>query len=233
MIIALPNLDGSFTCTLFFPVSGKNSFESFRRKSDLMNFFNNYFKDLVDLIPDVAKQYYINPTSSLGIVKCYPWIKNNTVLLGDASHATVPFYGQGMNSGFEDCFLLNDFIKSKRSINEFKSMLPSFLQSRKKDTDAMQELSMHNFIVMRDKTSDEDFLFQKKIERVFSKKYPKKWLPLYSMVSFSNIPYDQALIIGKNQAHIMKQIMSLRGVETLSDLELENTILSMIDKYGL
>ena len=230
MIIALPNLDGSFTCTLFFPLSGKNSFESFTNKLDLMNFFNKYFNDLVDLIPDIPSQYYINPTSSLGIVKCYPWIKNNIVLLGDACHATVPFYGQGMNSGFEDCFLLNNFIKTSKSIKDFKSMLPAFLQSRKNDTDAMQDLSMHNFVVMRDKTADNDFLIQKKIERMFSKKHPTRWLPLYSMVSFSNIPYSQALLIGKRQSKIMEHIMSQRNIENMSDSELENLILSMIDQ---
>ena len=229
MIIALPNLDGTFTCTLFFPMRGKNSFESLVSELDVMNLFNNNFQDLVPLIPDISSQYFTNPTASLGLVNCYPWSSENVVLIGDSCHATVPFYGQGMNSGFEDCFLLNEFINNSQSIERFKELLPRYLKARKVDTDAMQSLSMENFIVMRDKTADQNFLLQKKIERWFSEKNPTKWTPLYSMVSFSNIPYSKALAIGEFQEKVMEQVMKIDNLElTNNSLEIESVIISLL-----
>ena len=229
MIIALPNLDGTFTCTLFFPMRGKNSFESLVSELDVMNLFNNNFQDLVPLIPDISSQYFTNPTASLGLVNCYPWSSENVVLIGDSCHATVPFYGQGMNSGFEDCFLLNEFINNSQSIERFKELLPRYLKARKVDTDAMQSLSMENFIVMRDKTADQNFLLQKKIERWFSEKNPTKWTPLYSMVSFSNIPYSKALAIGEFQEKVMEQVMKIDNLDlTNNSLEIESVIISLL-----
>jgi kynurenine 3-monooxygenase len=229
MIIALPNLDGTFTCTLFFPMRGKNSFESLVSELDIMHLFNNNFQDLVPLIPDISSQYFANPTASLGLVNCYPWSNNNTVLIGDSCHATVPFYGQGMNSGFEDCFLLNEFINTSKSIEGFKKLLPGYLKARKLDTDAMQSLSMENFIVMRDKTADQKFLLQKKIERWFSEKNPTKWTPLYSMVSFSNIPYSKALSIGEFQEKVMEQVMKIDNLDLIDNsLEIESLIMSLL-----
>ena len=229
MIIALPNLDGTFTCTLFFPMRGKNSFESLVSELDVMNLFNNNFQDLVPLIPDISSQYFTNPTASLGLVNCYPWSSENVVLIGDSCHATVPFYGQGMNSGFEDCFLLNEFINNSQSIERFKELLPRYLKARKVDTDAMQSLSMENFIVMRDKTADQNFLLQKKIERWFSEKNPTKWTPLYSMVSFSNIPYSKALAIGEFQEKVMEQVMKIDNLDlTNNSLEVESVIISLL-----
>ena len=229
MIIALPNLDGTFTCTLFFPMRGKNSFESLVSELDVMNLFNNNFQDLVPLIPDISSQYFTNPIASLGLVNCYPWSSENVVLIGDSCHATVPFYGQGMNSGFEDCFLLNEFINNSQSIERFKELLPRYLKARKVDTDAMQSLSMENFIVMRDKTADQNFLLQKKIERWFSEKNPTKWTPLYSMVSFSNIPYSKALAIGEFQEKVMEQVMKIDNLDlTNNSLEVESVIISLL-----
>lgn len=229
MIIALPNLDGTFTCTLFFPMKGENSFESLVSEWDVMSLFNNSFKDLVPLIPDITTQYFKNPTASLGLVKCHPWSHKDITLLGDACHATVPFYGQGMNSGFEDCFLLNQFINQCHSLREFKTLLPNFLKTRKIDTDAMQLLSMQNFIVMRDKTADSKFLMQKKIERWFSQRNPHLWNTLYSMVSFSNIPYSKALSISENQERIMQKVMKMDNLDINSNgEEIESYIVSLL-----
>ena len=229
MIIALPNPDATFTCTLFFPMKGHNSFENLKTKKDVLDFFKINFNDLLKLIPDLSEQYFYNPLSPLGLVRSESWLENNIALIGDSCHATVPFYGQGMNCGFEDCYLLNEYINSCKSFEEFKFNLNSFLKERKKDTDAMQELSLYNFIVMRDKTADKDFLLQKKIEAKFSLKHPDKWIPLYSMVSFSDIRYSDALEIGQKQNLIMEKVMKTPNINTIwESKEIERLILSYL-----
>ena len=205
MVIALPNLDGTFTCTLFAPNKGENSFSSIKDEDSVNKFFRKEFQDLYELIPDLSKQYITNPTSKLGFVRCSSWKQNNTILLGDSCHATVPFYGQGMNSGFEDCYLLNKWLNNYKSL--YDKNLNQFLHNRIIDTTAMQDLSMDNYIEMRDKTADLNFLLQKKIETWFSEKHPDKWQPLYSMVTFSDMRYSLAIKKGKLQDKIMKQIM--------------------------
>tara|TARA_Y100001968_G_C19329348_1_gene703461 strand:+ start:356 stop:898 length:543 start_codon:yes stop_codon:yes gene_type:complete len=176
-----------------------------------------------------TKQYFRNPSSSLGLIRCNPWLEKNVALIGDSSHATVPFYGQGMNAGFEDCFLLNELMKNVLSFTEFKKQLKFFLEKRKIDTDAMQELSLDNFIVMRDKTGDKHFLLQKRIESWFSEKHPDKWMPLYSMVTFSHIKYSEALKIGQKQDLIMQKIMNIPDINIIwNSKEIEEKILSYL-----
>ena len=216
MLIALPNLDGSYTCTLFSPFEGKDSFKELKTPKDITKFFNSVFKDFTPLIPDLVEQFLHNPTASLGIFKCFPWnVKDFCVLIGDSAHATVPFYGQGMNASFEDCRVLDDLIEEHegdmlRTLNEFS-------QIRKPNGDGVQDLSLHNFIVMRDKTADPIFLLQKKIEQKFAQLYPEKWLPLYSMVSFSNISYAEAWVIGMEQEKLMSKIMNLPNIKETWD----------------
>tara|TARA_B110000467_G_C18317870_1_gene482869 strand:- start:898 stop:2232 length:1335 start_codon:yes stop_codon:yes gene_type:complete len=216
MLIALPNLDGSYTCTLFSPFEGKDSFKELKTPQDITKFFNSVFKDFTPLIPDLVEQFLHNPTASLGIFKCFPWnVKDFCVLIGDSAHATVPFYGQGMNASFEDCRVLDDLIEEHegdmlRTLNEFS-------QIRKPNGDGVQDLSLHNFIVMRDKTADPIFLLQKKIEQKFAQLYPEKWLPLYSMVSFSNISYAEAWVIGMEQEKLMSKIMNLPNIKETWD----------------
>ena len=229
MLIALPNMDGSFTCTLFFPFEGEHSFNNLKTEVQVYNFFKEVFPDTLDLIPNLVEEYFNNPTSSLAIMRCDPWVVDDKVLLiGDAAHATVPFYGQGMNAGFEGCFVLDELMDKHG--DDFMSCFKEYSEIRKPDGDGVQDLSLHNFIVMRDKTADPQFLLQKKIELQFSKKHPKKWLPLYSMVSFSNIRYSDAWKIGQHQEELMKEIMSIPNIENIWDSELvEEKMLSLID----
>ena len=237
MVIALPNLDGTFTCTLFAPKIGHNSFENLRDKKTVNKFFKDNFRDLFDLIPNLSDQYFDNPTSPLGFVRCKSWIENNTILIGDACHATVPFYGQGMNCGFEDCYLLDKWINSNPEMNHQK--LSFFLNERIMDTSAMQELSMNNYKEMRDKTADETFLLQKKIEEWFSEKHPKKWMPLYSMVTFSLKRYSKALELGNIQDKIMQSVMKDNDIcgdfnfDELHNKEIEKKILAKIQNINL
>jgi len=212
MLIALPNLDGSFTCTLFFPYEGKDSFASITNENELLDFFNRIFPDVVPLMPTLVHDYFLNPASSLVTVKCFPWrIKDKAVLIGDAAHAIVPFFGQGMNCGFEDCSVLNELMDEHD--NNWDTILKEFEQSRKPNADAIAELAVANFIEMRDLVADHKFLLRKKIEAYLNEQYPDKWISLYSMVTFSQIPYSIAMKQGNRQEAIMQKIMSMDNVE--------------------
>ena len=206
MLIALPNLDGSFTGTLFFPFQGAPSFESLKDASQFEDFFSQKFPDALKLIPDLREQYNENPTSSLVTVRCYPWHVNETFLIGDAAHAIVPFYGQGMNAGFEDCRVLNELLGKFN--NDLERALPEFEKSRKPDTDAIAGLALENFIEMRDLVADPEFLLRKKIEPKIHQLYPSRWIPLYSMVTFhEEIRYSEAVKQGQDQKKIMDRVM--------------------------
>ena len=228
MLIALPNLDGSYTCTLFAPYEGEESFEKLNTNEDVEKYFKKIFPDLVPLIPDLCEQFFSNPTSSMAIMRTYPWhVDDKSILIGDAAHATVPFYGQGMNAGFEDCRILDELLDKHN--NNFKTCFKEYSQVRKPNGDGVQDLSMHNFIVMRDKTADTKFLLQKKIEQKFAKQYPEKWVPLYSMVSFSNIPYSEAWQVGMKQEKMMQSIMNISNInETWDSEEIMEKMLGLI-----
>ncbi len=228
MIIALANLDGSFTVTLFFPFEGEPSFSSIQTEEDVSNFFNEQFPDAVPLMPNLTKDYFENPTSSLVIIRCAPWnYKDKVLLMGDSAHAIVPFYGQGMNSGFEDC---SEFWRLSELHNDnWEEMFPVFSDMRKPNGDAISELALKNYIEMRDLVGDESFLLRKKIEKRIFEKHPNKWMPLYSMVTFSHTPYSDALALGKKQEAIMDSVMSMPNIGDIWDSEeIENKILSQI-----
>ena len=229
MLIALPNMDGSFTCTLFFPFDGDPSFASLDTKEKVKSFFEKTFTDAEKLMPTLQEDFFRNPTSSLVTVKCFPWIRGDKfALIGDAAHAIVPFFGQGMNCGFEDCAVLNSLL-DKHNEN-WSAILPEYQALRKPDGDAIADLALNNFVEMRDKVADPKFLLQKKIEAAFSKKHPDKWIPAYSQVTFSpQIRYSSALVNGRKQEAIMQEIMSLPGIETRWESEeIEKMILERL-----
>ena len=218
MFIAMPNLDGSFTCTLFLPFEGDISFESIKTEKDAKDFFNTHFPSVSMEIENLAKDFFQNPTSALVTMKCYPWTYwDKVALVGDAAHAVVPFYGQGMNAGFEDIYELYHII-NKHGDN-WEEIFTEYQESRKPNADAIAELSYRNFMEMSAKTADPKFLLQKKIEKHFSEKHPDKWIPVYWRVTFSDRPYSEALSIGDAQEAIMKKIMKLEGIEEIWDSE--------------
>ncbi|MFV8357286.1 FAD-dependent oxidoreductase [Flavobacterium sp. XS1P32] len=228
MLIALANLDGSFTCTLFMPFIGENSFDSLQTRASVEVFFEKNLPDTIDVIPKLAEDFFKNPTSTLVTMKCYPWTYEDKVaLIGDASHAIVPFYGQGMNSGFEDISILNEMIEKYG--DDWKTIFSEYQKSRKPNADAIAELSYRNFLEMSSKTADENFLLQKKIEKWFSDKYPEKWIPLYSRVTFSDRPYAEALAIGDYQNEIMQEVLKMENIETLWNTKaVEDKIISLL-----
>jgi kynurenine 3-monooxygenase len=230
MLIALPNLDGSFTCTLFFPFEGRDSFSEIKNESDCINFFNRVFPDVVPLMPGLAQDFFHNPTGSLVTVKCFPWSFSEKVcLIGDAAHAIVPFYGQGMNCGFEDCTVFDSLMEKHG--DDFAKIFEEFQRIRKPDADAIAELAYMNFIEMRDLVGSPQFLLRKKIEARMHEKHPSRWLPLYSQVTFSDIPYSQALKNGKRQDEIMKKVMQQTDIDKKWDSEeVERMIMGYISE---
>lgn len=231
MMIALPNPDGNFTCTLFLPFEGEKSFDKLKTREDVKKFFDEEFSTAVPLMPTLLDDFFTNPTSSLVTVKCFPWTFDNRIaLIGDAAHAIVPFFGQGMNCGFEDCVVLNELIDKHQG--NWDRVFPEYQQLRKPDADAIADLAIANFVEMRDKTADPKFLLQKKIEARFNEKYPDKWVPLYTMVTYSpHIRYSTALQEGLRQQAIMDRIMSLPDIEKKWDSEeVEQLILDQINR---
>ena len=234
MLIALPNPDGSFTCTLFFPFEGEGaSFEALDSVSKARAFFETHFADALALMPDFDKDWAENPTSSLVIIRCFPWSRNGKVaLLGDASHAIVPFYGQGMNSGFEDCSVFDALLDEFSG--DWNRILPAFEKSRKPNADAIADLAMRNFIEMRDLTGDPEFILRKKIESWFHSKHPERWIPLYSMVTFTDISYADALEIGRKQDKIMQVVMQMPEVRNDFAVDaVEQRIIAGMKEYNL
>jgi len=229
MMIALPNMDGSFTCTLFFPFEGDPSFKTLDTKEKVTAFFETTFADATKLMPALADDFFNNPTASLVTVKCSPWVRDDHfALIGDAAHAIVPFFGQGMNCGFEDCAVLNSLVEKHN--HEWENILNEYQLLRKPDGDAIADLALNNFVEMRDKVADPKFLLQKKIEGKFSSKHPDKWTPAYSMVTFRpDIRYSEALQKGNAQQKIMDEIMSMDNIDTIWDgEEVEKKMLDII-----
>lgn len=212
MLIALPNLDGSFTCTFFFPHKGPESFESLATPGSVNTFFLQHFPDVVELIPELTREFFSNPTGSMVTVKGLPWhAGGNAVLLGDAAHAIVPFFGQGMNCAFEDCSHLNQLIQrqiSKRGSDEvdWNKVFAEFERNRKKDTDAIADLAVENFVEMRDHVAEPKFQLKKKVERILEERYPDKFVPKYTMVTFRRVPYSVAYARGVAQERILNEL---------------------------
>lgn len=213
MLIALPNADCSFTCTLFFPFEGDTSFSTLDSPGKIKSFFESTFADAASLMPGYLEEFANNPVSTLVTIKCYPWIRDSRfTLIGDAAHAIVPFFGQGMNCGFEDCRVLDDLID--KNDHDWKSILAEFQKSRKPDADAIADLAFTNFTEMKERVSDPKFILQKKIEAWLHEKYPDKWVPSYAQVTFNpHIHYAEALQNAIKQEAIMQEVMGIPGIE--------------------
>ena len=191
MMIALPNPDGSFTCTLFWEFKGPRSFETTTTDDDISRFFNEEFPDAVPLMPALLEEYRENPTGSLVTIRCAPWsYQDKVALVGDAAHAVVPFYGQGMNAAFEDCVVLDECLAQFADNRE--RAFAEYFSRRKVNADALADLAVENFIEMRDKTASKTFRTKKKLDHFLEGLLPGIYLPLYTMVTFTRMPYAAA-----------------------------------------
>lgn len=207
MMIALPNTDGTFTCTLFLPFEGDISFEKLTTEAEVMAFFKEHFPDAIPLMPTLMEDFFGNPTSSLITTHVAPWhFGDKNALIGDAAHAIVPFYGQGMNAGFEDCTVLAGLMDKHEK--DWNTILDEYDNIRRPNGNAVAELALINFVEMRDKVADESFLQRKKIEKELGRRYPEQFISVYEMVSFSHIPYHTAISCIHAQDELLQKIMS-------------------------
>src|SRR5690349_21806488 len=191
MMIALPNPDGSFTCTLFWEFEGPRSFATTKTDDDVRRFFEEEFPDAVSLMPTLLDDFRNNPTGSLVTIRCAPWFHRDRVcLVGDAAHAVVPFYGQGMNAAFEDCVVLDECLE--KFANDRERAFAEYFSKRKENADALADLAIGNFIEMRDKTASKPFRAKKKLDHLLEAALPGTYLPLYTMVTFTRTPYAMA-----------------------------------------
>ncbi len=207
MMIALPNLDGSFTCTLFLSYEeGEENFSKLKTEEDVTAFFQKYFPDALPLMPTLLEDFFHNPTSSLATIRCSPWnYKGKGLLVGDAAHPIVPFYGQGMNAGFEDCSILNGMID--KYAMDWETIFEKFSTARKPDAEAVADLALQNFIEMRDLVADPHFQLKNKVDKKMAELFPEKWNTQYALVSFTHTPYSQAQSTGRQNSEILEQIV--------------------------
>ena len=204
MMIALPNRDGSFTCTLFWPFRGPASFETVRTAAEARSFFAEHFPDAVPHMPDLADEFERNPVSSLVTVRARPWThRDKAVLVGDACHAVVPFYGQGANAAFEDCVALREQLAAHPE--DLGAAFRGYESARKEHADALADLAIANFLEMRDHVASPGFLWKKRLEKLLHRLMPTWYLPLYSMVTFSRIPYAEAVRRHRRQQRIVRR----------------------------
>jgi kynurenine 3-monooxygenase len=208
MLIALPNMDGSFTVTLFLSYSeGEYNFNNLTTKEKITEFFERDFPDTLELIPDILHEFEVNPTGKLGTVKCAPWAhKGNTLIMGDAAHAIVPFYGQGMNASFEDVAELDAFIDQYEG--DWESIFSEFQRDRKKNADAIADLAIDNYYEMRDHVANPIFKEKRKIEMELEKTFPTQYSSKYSLVTFNEqLGYHEAMTKGRIQDEILLKMI--------------------------
>jgi kynurenine 3-monooxygenase len=216
MLIALPNIDGTFGCILFLPFEGANSFEELDNEAKVVEFFSANFPDALELMPSLAENYFANPTGSMVTIKCMPWHQDGrSLLLGDAAHAIVPFFGQGLNCAFEDVTVLLDLMD--RTGLDCEKVFTEFERARKPNTDAIADLAIENFIEMRDKVADPKFLLRKKVELALEARFPETFIPKYAMVTFHRIPYSLAMSRGRIQDGILEQLC--RGISSVEEID--------------
>ncbi len=238
MLIALPNLDGSFTCTLFLAFEGEESFENLQTEAQVREFFDREFSSAAALMPNLMEEFFGNPTDALVTIRCFPWAYNDQFLLmGDASHAIVPFYGQGMNSGFEDCSVFEDVLAAEMGKDEAKlnwgKVFKDFENLRKPDADAIADLALRNFIEMRDSVADPKFLIRKQLEKKLMAAYPDDFIAAYSLVTFTEeVRYSEALRRADIQNQLFEELMERADfVAKWEEDQFESELSSILERY--
>jgi kynurenine 3-monooxygenase len=224
MMIALPNRDQSFTCTLFWPFRGPHGLEEPRTASEIARFFGEHYPDAMPLMPTLARDYTANPIGTLVTIRCSPWQHAGKVcLIGDAAHAIVPFYGQGMNAAFEDVRDLAGLLKG----GDQRAALEEFEALRKPSADAIADMALDNFIEMRDRVGDPEFRYRKRIEQSLHRLFPGRVTPQYNLVSFSTVPYEEARRRGRELEAVVARVaaaLPMGSAEALGDAAWEERV---------
>lgn len=233
MLIGFPNLDGSFTLALHLPFEGHPSFESIRTEADLRELFEGAFPDVLPRIPDLAECFFAFPTTSMVTVRCAPWsYRGRVALVGDSAHAVVPSYGQGANCGFEDCAVLDACLDAAGG--DWARALPELERLRKPNADAIADLSLRHFRELQDLVGEEAFLLRKAVERRVNELFPERFVPLYNMVSFTELSYVEALEIEGRQRTLVDRILAVEGLaEALGTREADRAITELVEASGL
>lgn len=225
MMIALPNPEGDFTCTLFVPFE---IFDRIKTDEDVVNFFKSEFADAIPMMPTLIDDYQKNPIGNLVTVRCYPWVKDDKVALaGDAAHAVVPFYGQGMNCSFEDVVVLDNMIEKYGS--DWHTVLNEYQKERKPNADAIADLAIQNYFEMADKVGDKHFLHKKHIEHDLTELYPDKFKSQYELTTFSLSGYKYALDQGKKNDLLLEKIIADGAEEKINDINYMNSLWHIIE----
>ncbi|HZF08649.1 MAG TPA: NAD(P)/FAD-dependent oxidoreductase [Thermoanaerobaculia bacterium] len=228
MLLGLPNVDGSLVCSLHLPFRGATSFSSLTTPAALEEFLKRSFPDVADLMPDAAEQFFRHRTNHLVSIRCFPWTYGGRVaLIGDAAHAVVPFYAQGVNAGFEDCRVLDDCLEDAG--DDWATALRLYEERRKPEADAVSDLSLQHFEELRDHVGQPQFLLKKNIERRLAELYQDWFVPIYNRVTFQAAPYTEALRRSREQEALLQQILSLPEVSTAKETELTGLIRQVVD----
>ncbi len=228
MLIALPNLDGSFTVTLFLSYDeGKYHFNNLKTEERILEFFKNEFPDALAIMPNLVEDFFKNPTAPLGTIKCSPWhYKGNTLLMGDAAHAIVPFYGQGMNASFEDVVEFDKVLD--QNLDNWEAVFKTYEKIRKKDTDAIADLAIDNFHEMKGHVNHEVFKEKRKLEMALEKEFPEDYSSKYSLVTFNeDIGYRDAMLRGRAQDKAILNLLTNKKIDINDDLK------SVLEKVNL
>ena len=233
MLIALPNLDGSFTVTLFMPNEGYTSFDSIKTADEINHFFEANFADVKEQLADLVTSYQSNPTGKLATIKCMPWhYKDKALIIGDAAHAIVPFHGQGMNCGFEDCKVIAEILFDENLPEDidWEVLFQQVENARKINADAIADMALENYVEMRDSVRQHEFLLQKQFAFKIQQWFPKRFTPRYAMVMFEHRPYSEAFELGKKHQQLLTELSDSYSCPSQLDGDMISAIL---DKYGL
>ncbi len=228
MLIALPNLDGSFTVTLFLPYANSDfGFDNLDTPEKVLEYFNKEYPDAVELMPNLVEEFFENPTGPLGTIKCSPWNSyGKSLVLGDAAHAIVPFYGQGMNASFEDVVVFDEILNKHEG--DWSTVFNAYEKARKKDTDAIADLAVDNFYEMKEHTASPLFQKKRKLEIALETEFPNEYSSKYSLVTFNeDIPYSEAMKRGRAQD---KAILNLLDDGKLTDHQSLQEKLELVQK---
>ena len=229
MLIALPNTDKTFTCTLFAPLKGSNSFEKINTSKEISNFFKTEFPDTVALMPNLIKDFISNPVGKLSSIYCEKWnYKDLAIIMGDAAHAIVPFFGQGMNASFQDCTVINNLIDENSS--DLSSAFKAFGTEHVPNGHAIADMALENYVEMRDSVNNIEYKKYRELELFLENKFPNRFIPRYSMVSFNEIPYSEVYRRGEIQSGIIKDFLSGKISKTIRDEEILNKLNPLLNE---